>query len=60
MIFIHYIDNYILNFGNSFFIVYQDKSDMRVLSRDKYFLGLKPPKKTAETVVHVTHAIINT
>ena len=35
------------------------KLKMRSLSRDKHFFGLEIGKKTEETVMHVTHEIIN-
>ena len=48
MIFIHGIDNNILNSGARFLRVYQEESKMRALPRDKYFGGLKPNQNNLE------------
>ena len=59
--FINDIDNNILNYGVSFLGVYQEKYEKRELYQDiNIYLGWNQTKKTTETAVHVTHAIINT
>ena len=58
--FIHDIDNNILNSDASFLSVYQDESEKWELYQEIniFWVGTKP-KNTAETEVHVTRAIIN-
>ena len=52
------INDNILIYHSSYSGVYQENLKMRALPRDS-FLGWNQTKKTDETVLHVTHAIIN-
>ena len=53
MMFIHGIDNNILNSGAFFFGIYQENE--RDLTIGKYFWGVgTKPRKTDKTVVHVS------
>ena len=55
MVFIHTIDNNILNYGALVSRVYQKNENARALTRDKHFFGLEPnPQNTDKTVVHVS------
>ena len=60
MMSIHDIDNNILNSGAGLLGVYQDKYEKWELYQEinSILVGTKP-KIIAETVLHVTHAIIN-
>ena len=59
MIFIHDIDNNILDSNERFLGVYQDKSEKWELYQEINIFWLEPNKKTVEILVRVTHAIIN-
>ena len=60
MMFIHDIDNNILNSGVRFLRVYQDEYEMWEIYQEinMFWVGSKP-KKTDKTVVNDNNAIIN-
>ena len=57
---VHDIDNNRLILHPSYLGLYQDEYEIQELYQDiNSFLGLEPKQQNAESMVHVTHAIIN-
>ena len=60
MMFIHDIDNNILNYGAKFLSVYQDEFERLDIYQDNInSFGMESNQKTSETAVHVINPIIN-
>ena len=59
MVFIQNINYNILIFGTFFLYGYQDESEKWELYQGINVFLLELKQKTAETVVHITHTIIN-
>ena len=54
MVLLHVIDDNIIILRPYYWSVYQDESKMRVLRRDKYFLGWNETKKTDIRAMYVS------